>query len=178
MAVMVAREVATRLQNPERIAAANAAAARQTAFPKSVYWEPYEVALGDAGLALMCGYLDAYFLDEGWDATAHRYLTLAARGAEGSGYLPTGLFQGQSGLALVTWLLSRHGSRYQKLLKSIEEALLPQAVELADTLSRQKQDVSVSRFDLSSGLTGVGAYLLCRRGYQESDVACEPSYAA
>jgi hypothetical protein len=80
----VAREVAYRLRNPGLIETANAAASRQTAFPKSVYWEPHGIAQGDAGLALMCGYLDDCFPDEGWDATGHYYLTLAARGAEHS----------------------------------------------------------------------------------------------
>jgi hypothetical protein len=70
-AVTVAREVATRLRDREQIAAANAAAARQTAYPQSVYWEPHGIAQGDAGLALMCGYLDACYPEEGWDATAY-----------------------------------------------------------------------------------------------------------
>jgi lantibiotic biosynthesis protein len=171
VALAVAREVATRLQDPDRIEAANAAAAQQTAFPKSVYWEPYGVAQGDAGLALMSGHLDSCFPDEGWDATGHRYLTLATRGTERSGYLPTGLFAGLSGLAFAAWSLSRRGTRYQNLLTNIEDVLLPQAIELANALSRQRQNVSVSQFDLISGLTGVGTFLLCRRGYHESDVA-------
>jgi hypothetical protein len=170
-AVTVAREVAARLQDREQIEAANAAAARQTAYPQSVYWEPHGIAQGDAGLALMCGYLDACFPDEGWDATAHRYLTLAARGAERSGYLATGLFGGLSGLAFAARYLSRNGTRYQKLLTAIEEPLLSQTLGLADALSRQRQGVSVGQFDLISGLSGVGAYLLCRREYEEAVAA-------
>ena len=124
-ALTVAQEVATRLQDPNQIEVATAAAARQTAFPKSVRWEPYGVAQGDAGLALMCSYLDACFPDEGWDGTGHRYLTLAARGAESSSYLPVGLSSGLSGLAFTAWSLSREGTRYQKLLRSVEQALMP-----------------------------------------------------
>jgi lantibiotic biosynthesis protein len=170
-ALAVAREVATRLREPDRIEAATVAAARQTAYPKSVYWEPHGVAQGDAGLALMCGYLDACFPDEGWDAIAHRYLTLAARGAERSGYLATGLFSGLSGFAFAAWYLSRNGTRYQNLLRTIEEALLSRTVELADALCRQKQDVSVGQFDLISGLSGVGAYLLCRKDDRKAAAA-------
>ena len=170
-AVTVAREVAARLRHREQIEAANAAAARQTAYPESVNWEPHGIAKGDAGLALMCGYLDACVPDEGWDATAHQYLTLAARGAERSGYLAAGLFAGLSGLAFAAWSLSRQGTRYQKLLAGIEEALLSQAVELDDALCRQRQGVSVSQFDVISGLSGVGAYLLCRREHEEAAAA-------
>jgi lantibiotic biosynthesis protein len=170
-ALEVAREVAIRLQDPDRIEAANATAAQQTAFPKSVYWEPYGIAQGDAGLALVCGYLDACFPHEVWDYTGHRYLTLATRGAEHPGYLPMGLFAGLSGLAFAAWSLSRQGTRYQKLLRNIEEVLVPQTIKLADALFLQEQSVSVSQFDLISGLTGVGAFLLCRRGHTESDAA-------
>jgi hypothetical protein len=119
----------------------------------------------------MCGSLDACFPNEGWDATAHYYLTLAARGMEQSGYLATGLFGGVSGFAFAAWSLSREGTRYQKLLAATEAALRAQTVELADTLSRQKQGVSVGQFDLISGLSGVGAYLLCRREHQGADAA-------
>jgi hypothetical protein len=170
-AVAVAQEVAARLRDREQIEAAYMAAARQTAFPQSVYWAPHSIAQGDAGLALMCGYLDACFPDEGWDATAHQYLTLAARGAQQSGYLATGMFGGLSGFAFAAWSLSRQGTRYKKLLAAIEPTLLSQTVELADTLSRQKQSVSVGQFDLISGLSGVGAYLLCRREHQKPAAA-------
>jgi hypothetical protein len=172
-AVTVAREVGARLQNPEQIEAATAVAAGQTAFPESVYWQPQGVAQGDAGLALMCGYLDACFPDEGWDVTAHRYLTLAARGAELSSCLPAGLYAGLSGLAFAAWSLSRQRSRYQKLLRSVEQALVPQAVELAGGLSWQERGVSVGQFDLISGLSGVGAYLLCRQEDREAAAALQ-----
>jgi hypothetical protein len=170
-AVAVAREVATRLREPDQIKTATVAAARQTAYPKSVYWEPHGVAQGDAGLAFMCGYLDACFPDEGWDTIAHRYLTLAARGAERSGYLATGLFAGLSGFAFTARYLSQNGTRYQNLLTAIEGALLSQTVELADALCRQKQDVSVGQFDLISGLSGVGAYLVYRKENPEAAAA-------
>jgi hypothetical protein len=169
-AAAVAREVADRLRYPAKIGAATAAAARQTAFPQSVYWAPYSTAQGDAGLALMCSYLGACFPDEGWDGTGHSYLTLAAQGAQSSSYLPVGLSAGLSGLAFAAWSLSREGTRYQKLLKSVEQALVPQALELADS-PRQEQGVSVGLFDVISGLSGVGAHLLCRRDNEELSAA-------
>ena len=167
-AVAVAREVATRLREPERVKAATVAAARQTAYPQAIYWVPHGVAQGDAGLALMCSYLDACFPGEAWDTTAHGYLTPAARGAEQSGYLTPSIFAGLSGLAFAAWCLSRHGARYQRLLRAVEEVFLPQTVALAGALSQHQQGVSVSQFDLISGLSGVGAYLLCRLESEEA----------
>ena len=167
-AVAVAREVATRLRERERVQAATVAAARQTAYPQSIYWEPHGIAQGDAGLALMCSYLDTCFPGEAWDATAHGYLTWAARGAEQSGHLIPSLFAGLSGLAFAAWCLSRNGARYQRLLRAVEAGFLPQTVPLASALSQYKRGVSVSQFDVISGLSGVGAYLLCRLESEEA----------
>jgi hypothetical protein len=170
-ALAVAQDVADRLRDHNRIEAANAARVQQTAYPKSVYWDPPGVAQGDAGLALMCSYLDTCFPGEGWDVTAHRYLTLAAQAAEHSGYLAPGIFGGLSGLAFAAWSLSCNGTRYQRLLRTVEELLLPQTVTLAGALSQHKDGVSVGQFDVISGLSGVGAYLLCRRDNEEATAA-------
>jgi hypothetical protein len=168
-ATSVALEVADRLRDPGRVAAAIAAAAQQTAFPESVHWVPYSLAQGDTGLALLCSYLDACCPDEGWDVTGHQFLASAAQAAERSGELPPGIFGGTSGVAFAAWSLSRGGTRYQRLLGSLEDVLLPQARQLASTLGRQTGGTFVAHFDLISGLSGVGAYLLCRR--QQPQVA-------
>jgi lantibiotic biosynthesis protein len=170
-ALAVAQDVADRLRDHNRIEAAKAATVQQTAYPESVYWDSPGVARGDAGLALTCGYLDACFPGAGWDVTAHRYLTLAAQAAEHSGYLAPGMFGGLSGLAFAACSLSCNGTRYQRLLRTVEELLLPQTVTLGRALSRHKDGISVGHFDVVSGLSGVGAYLLCRRDNEEAAAA-------
>jgi len=162
-AVDIALDVATRLRERERVEAAVVAASRQTAYPKSTHWQPPGVAQGYAGLAIMSGYLNACFPDDDWDAIGHGYLELAVRDMERRSYLPAGIFGGLSGLAFAAWSLSQGGKRYRKLLAAVEEVLLPQAIGLANRLAIQKKDVSVGQFDLISGLSGVGAYLLCRK---------------
>ncbi len=169
----MAREVAARLRERGNIVAAIAAARKQTAFPRSVSWQPYALAQGDAGLALLCGYLDACFPGEGWDVTGHRYLEIAARAAEQRSNLPVGLFSGLSGLAFAVEYLSQGGKRYRKLLAACEETLFPQIIALASHLSKQTREVSVSEFDLISGLSGIGAYLLRRKDVGEARDALE-----
>src|SRR5262245_16930153 len=115
-AVAVAQEIAARLQSREQVDAAFAATVQQTAFPEFAYWQPYGIAQGYAGLAVMCSYLDACFPYGKWDVVGHHYLTCAAGGAEEQPYLSMGLFGGLSGLAFAAWLLSRGGTRYRKLL--------------------------------------------------------------
>src|SRR2546423_6139114 len=136
-AVHIAREVAARLRERELIEAAVVAAEQQTAFPKSAHWQPYGVAQGYAGLAIMCGYLDTCFPGEDWDVTGYHYIETAAWAAEQHGYLPTGLFSGLSGLAFAGWYLSQNGKRYRKFLVGVEEQLLPQVVVLANSLSER-----------------------------------------
>jgi lantibiotic biosynthesis protein len=157
--VAVARDVAARTSDPPRIAAALAAGGDQTLFPQSLHWEPHGVAEGDAGLALMCAYLDACLPSKGWDVTAHGFLTVAARGAQRRSWLPPGLFEGVSGLAFVAASLSRNGTRYQGLLATLDQALAREASTLGVRL-KSREPGPVSEFDVVSGASGLGAYLL------------------
>jgi len=63
----VAIEIAERLRDHDHIREAVAVSPTQTAYPRTVHWQPFALAQGDAGLALTCAYLDACFPDDGWD---------------------------------------------------------------------------------------------------------------
>lgn len=169
-AVDAARDVATRVTDHRRVAEAIAAARAQTRFPTSVHWEPGSVAQGDAGLALLCAYADRCFPDEGWDAAGHDFLASAAAQAERTALGPS-LYGGLAGLGFVASQLGRSGTRYTRMLESVDAALAPQAAGLADTLDRQEHGVAVGLFDAISGLAGVGAHLLVRRGRPHVDAA-------
>ena len=84
-------------------------------------------------------------------------------GAETGQELPVGLFSGLSGLAFAAWQLSRHGTRYGRLLARLDEAICARAIVLAEGVGAQHGGVTVGEFDVISGLSGVGIYLLCRR---------------
>ncbi len=163
-ALVVAKQVAERCKDREQVLAANDAALKQTVFPRTIYWEPHGIAQGDAGLALMCAYLDACFPMEGWDQIGHEYLTWAARGAEAAGAQHLGLYSGLAGLGFSAWSLSRNGSRYKKLLTSLDYNISSHALEPSAALAGRR-GVAVSEFDLIVGLSGVAAYLL-QRGYE------------
>lgn len=161
-AIAVARTVATRLTTPECLAQAVAEAPRQSVFTNKVCWVPHSLSQGYAGLALLCGYLDVCFPEEKWDLKAREHLQLAARAAEVFSELPLGLFSGLSGLAFAAWQLSRGGSRYPILLNSLDRSICIRTIAAARDL-RGRRGVSSGKFDAISGLSGVGAYLLCRR---------------
>jgi lantibiotic biosynthesis protein len=162
-AIAAARDVATRVRERKRVESAVQAAERQTGFPKSIHWRPATVAQGFAGLALVHGHLDACFPGEGWDRDAHRALQLATWDANVQTSAAPGLFSGLGGLAFVTNYLSRAGDRYRALSDALENVLLPATIGMARTMREApSSDVSVGAFDVISGLSGIGAYLLCR----------------
>jgi len=170
-ALCAARDVAQRLRAREHVEAAAAAAREQTAFPRSTHWIPYTISQGYAGLAVLWGYLDSCFAEEGWDITGREHLELAVRSAEASAQLPLGLFSGLSGLAFGAWQLSRGGTRYQRLLARLDEAICDQAIAMADDVRARHNGVTVGDFDVISGLSGVGAYLLCRHDRPDTAAA-------
>ncbi len=121
-------------------------------------WDPVSVAEGDAGQALLCAQLHTCFPDEGWDGVGHAHLTRSVTALEERGGAPPGLFSGLTGVAFAAKLLGR-SSGYRHLRSvldgQIAAACLSQAAEL-----HGRSGVSVSTFDLISGLSGVTAYLL------------------
>jgi lantibiotic biosynthesis protein len=158
----VATEVGARVADPARVAQAVATAARQTAHPASVHWRDHAVGQGHAGLALLFGALDQHDPGQGWDRTAHRHLVVAARAVEAVPRPPAGLFAGLAGLGLVAACLAGDGTRYRRLLATIDQALVARVPALVGPPG-QAGGRAVREFDLISGLAGIGAYLLVRR---------------
>ncbi|HEY6988595.1 MAG TPA: lanthionine synthetase C family protein [Bryobacteraceae bacterium] len=161
-AIEKALVTAHRLAVPERVEQAAREARRETMFPLSIHWTPHSLAQGHAGLALLYSHLDACRPNENWDRIGHEYLLLAAQDAARYSDLHISLFAGLTGVAFAAWRLSRGGTRYRRLLDTLDNAIAPRAVLAAQRL-HSRHGVSVSEFDAISGLTGIGAYLLCRR---------------
>jgi hypothetical protein len=160
-AIAVTRDVANRLRMRDRVQRALDLAPQQTRFPQSIHWRPFAVSQGFAGLAILCGGVDAAFPNEGWDACAHDYLRLAVRGVEQQPRLHFGLYSGLAGLAFAASYLSRGHSRYRRLLATIDAALLP-LIASATAPNTVRHGVDVATFDVISGLAGVGRSLLLR----------------
>ncbi|MFJ9662580.1 lanthionine synthetase C family protein [Streptomyces griseoflavus] len=160
--LFVVRDVAVRTTDRERIAQSLPLARRQTRYPESVHWNPYGLAAGHAGIAVMCSYLDRCLPGEGWDAVGHGFLAEGVTALEDRGPKHAGLFAGLGGFAFAVESLSRSGDRYQRALAAADELLAPQASELAALLDTTRSGMPVSAFDLVSGVSGVTAYLLKR----------------
>jgi lantibiotic modifying enzyme len=73
-----------------------------------------------------------------------------------------GAFGGLSGLAFVAWYLSRSGTRYQRLLATLDHNLIHKLKPMITHLTAQREGVAVNAFDVISGVSGVAVYLLNR----------------
>ncbi|MER7540113.1 lanthionine synthetase C family protein [Streptomyces sp. NPDC097704] len=161
-ALSVAREVTGRVTDGRRIAEALGKAGRQTRFPEVMRWLPYSVAEGDAGIAVLCSYLDQWQPGLGWDSVGHDFLATGVRAAERIRPRNAGLYSGLSGLAFAATSLSRHGTRYRRLLDVLDAELAPHVLAAAEKLRGTRSGLQVESFDLVSGASGIAARLLVR----------------
>jgi hypothetical protein len=161
-ALQAAMHVSTRLKDPRAAARAAANAVAQSQFPNSTRWSPPSIAQGNAGLALLWAYMDSCFPGDDWDVVGRIHLQEAVESTElVESLVGTGLFSGLSGLAFAGCQLSRDGVRYRRMLASLDTIIATETIALA-TRVRTNHGLSVGDFDVISGLSGIGAYLLCR----------------
>lgn len=166
-ALDIALTVASRLRSPADVEMAVVEAKLQSNQPKAPQWAPYSFAQGYCGLALLWAQLDRCFPGQGWDHVAHEHLEIAADGAATTPHLMPGAFSGVAGLAFVAWYLSRSGSRYQRLICTLEGALVRRVKPMVEELRGQRSGVPVNSFDLISGLSGISLHLLSHHDSDE-----------
>lgn len=159
----IARNIAGRLRDETMVHAASELAIQQSQYP-DLLRIPMAMATGFPGLALLASYLDQCFPDEGWDDVGHIYLQKAVQDMQAYlGYTRFSLSQGLAGVAFAAWSLSRHGKRYQRLLGTLDQQLVTFIQkEAEEVIKNQTHGCLDASYDVISGLTGVGAYLLCR----------------
>ncbi|MCX5214686.1 lanthionine synthetase C family protein [Kitasatospora sp. NBC_00240] len=165
-ALAVATDVAERSVDRRIICRALALSARQTRYPEAIGWLPCGLAGGDAGIALLCGYLDRWLPDQGWDGVGHGFLTTGLEGVgQRAEQLNPGLYSGLAGTAFAVSALSRGGTRYRRALAALDNELAPRAWAVAARLAADRPGRPVSDFDLVSGASGLVATLLPGDGH-------------
>jgi hypothetical protein len=164
----VASEVAGRLADRALLAAAVAASRRQTTLPLGIRWREHTIAQGQAGLAVLYAAMDAAQPARGWDRVGHAALARAASAAERAGSIGGSLYTGVAGLGFAAVMLAAGRPRYDHFLTAVDRALLPVVAADIRILDREPGGCAARQFDLISGLSGVGAYLLTRREVPEA----------
>lgn len=141
-------------------------------------WRPSSLGGGHAGIALFAGWLDASTPGEGWDDVAHRHLAAAIADPAALGRLGPSLYDGWGGLVLVAHFLARGGRRYRGFLEQADAALAAGAHRLAAEVEGLPARVPPPMIDVVSGLAGIAAVLLLRRGRTEIDAALDVALRA
>jgi lantibiotic modifying enzyme len=133
----------------------------------------YSFADGYSGLATIFGYANEIFPDSGYDLLAHKYLKASIEQIESTkAPKPLGAFSGLTGIAFAALYLSGDSGSYKSLLTSLDNIILKNTEELAIKLKSSKEGLARYYFDVISGATGIGAYLLMR-GQKESLAALD-----
>ncbi|MFD7233889.1 lanthionine synthetase C family protein [Streptomyces syringium] len=117
-----------------------------------------DLAGGGPGLALTYHQLDRCMPGLGWDAMAEGYLSAAVKGVERLGTSTPALFGGLGGLAFAAWSLSPDAPSFRSLHDGVAREAGRRARALGDS-----HGMPVRVFDVITGVTGTGAYLLGRR---------------
>lgn len=147
-----AKEVASRLRDPDRLRRAVREAPQQSLNPDYVRWRPQELACGHAGLAVVFANCADAFPDEDWEVAARAHLEVAAEARPKRSDASPSLFHGLAGLAVASHLIG-HDIAVEGELASATEAAL-------DRVRASEAGLAVEDFDVVSGLAGIGACLL------------------
>ena len=173
MALEVALDIGERLRDPERAVEIARLGSEQSSLDsiRQKQRKPFSVVDGHAAFALLFGQLDRCFPGQEWDQLAHTYLAPAAHSLEINPAVSLGLFGGLTGLCFVTHYLSRNGTRYQRLIGTLDELLFRKITDIEVIRLPQSfgGGVTFSDYDVISGPAGIGAYLLMRRETSGAD---------
>ncbi|MGQ0841491.1 lanthionine synthetase C family protein [Actinokineospora sp.] len=159
--------------NPQALAAATAIAT-QLADPDTVYGmggvgrrRPQSLAGGAAGIALL--HIERARTGHGDPATAHAWLTVAARDALSAGGNAS-LYFGTPALAFVTHAAAARPGQYARALADLDTsviALTRRRLDTAHARIEHGERPALAEFDLIRGLAGLGAHHLRRHPEHE-----------
>ncbi|WP_344314368.1 lanthionine synthetase C family protein [Fodinicola feengrottensis] len=169
-ATQVVADLAARLADPATVAAVTDAPGNVLeAGPLTVpIWRPETLGDGYPGVGLLFAELAA--ADPRWRAAAHAHLTAAAGTALGG---RSRLFSGAAAVAFVGQAAACAYGGYSELLEQLDRHLCRSATHLARqglaTVRAGQPIGDDTLYDVLSGITGLGRYLLARR--DASDLA-------
>ena len=166
----VAELVARRAADPAQLADAVAAAARQSQYADLLPWRPASLAMGHAGIAVLCAEMDRREPGGGWDRAGHHHLAVAVAGTTP---YDVSLFSGLAGVGFAAALLAAGRPRYTRLLRTVDATLAP-TVERAASRLAVADGCAAHDYDLVSGLTGMGVYLLAQYQLSPRSARGEP----
>jgi hypothetical protein len=175
-AAAVAEAIAGRLSDPAHVAAVADSPDNRMVLKDDVTASPWHpVSLSDGYPALAVLFAELAKFDAGWRTTAHAYLTAAlAAPVSGAG----GLYEGPTAVAFAAHSAARGYGGYQTLLAQLDRAIADRAKQrTAADLARISAGQPIhgwTGYDVVTGATGLGRYLLARHQHGGDGTVQEP----
>ena len=127
-------------------------------------WSDLALGGGYPGVLLLLAELDRQFPTEKWDDAVHAYVLKIRESILSHGIQEFSLYGGLAGLLFALKRSSRNGTRYQKLIKSLDDYLIKNVKDVYFPLLREnltkKQPSPMPSYDLIGGITGIAVYCL------------------
>lgn len=132
-----------------------------------LYWSDLSIAGGYPGVIPLFAELDSRFPEEKWDEAAHAYVLKIKESIEQSSIRYYSLYGGLAGTCWSLYQASRQGSRYNKLLATLNGHLLNKVqnnyiIPLKENIAKERPS-DPSLYELIQGLAGIGVYGLSHR---------------
>jgi hypothetical protein len=130
--------------------------------PEVQSWGDLTLANGFPSLLILYTYLEQEGLVE--EEVSRLYVLAIKKSIERGDYYDCSLFSGLSGICFSIKFASRNGTRYQRLLQTLEELLIKRTSDfyllpIAERI-RSGQFVPTNYYDLIQGICGIGRYAL------------------
>lgn len=162
-AVAVATAVAAALSDPGKVASAADSVTSGPSVVRELPWRPASLAGGHTGIALAAAYFESCRPGEGWAQVGHAHLAAATRNIAELRRLDASISGGWGGLVCAAHVLANGRQRYEKLLKSADEALAAGALRMAAQVNEFAVPIPPPLVDVISGLSGMAGVLLLRK---------------
>ena len=127
-------------------------------------WDDLSISGGYSGLLLFFAEMKRQFGNETWDLPSHHCVLKIKSALETQGINSFSMFGGLSGICYAIQQVTEGGTRYQRLLNSLNRLLLD-GVKLKflseiNEKFKLKQTQSPSHYDAIQGISGIGLYYL------------------
>lgn len=160
------KDLASRMRDPERVKTTVLDPKNRHPHPSKFTHSWSDLALGGGypGALLLLAELDQQFPSEKWDEAVHAYVLKIRESILSDGIQEFSLYGGLAGLLFALKRSSRNGTRYQKLIKSLDDYLIKNVKDVYFPLLREnltkKQPSPMPSYDLIGGVTGIAVYCL------------------
>ncbi|NGX37298.1 MAG: Nisin biosynthesis protein NisC [Chlamydiae bacterium] len=170
--ISLIHEIAMRMKNPSQIIEQICKPSNQNPSTDQSPWGALSLSHGYPGILLFFATLDDCYPNERWDEMSHQYVLKIKEAIEAEGVSDPSLFGGLAGICVAIDRASKRKTRYLRLLTTLNQHLIKQINAFLFPTLREKIRLGLPArmefYDLISGISGIGAYLITQTDSAEA----------